>query len=78
MTIAKVDSTFKELQLVIIMVKTINDFVASYGEQVLSIIESCDGRRSLATISRDLNIPIGTLKYVAEELVLAGLLEIIF
>ncbi len=58
------------------MVKTRSDFVTIYGEKIISIIETCDGSRNLATIAEDLKIPLGTLMFIAEQLILAGLLEI--
>ena len=58
------------------MGKTLNDFVGIYGERIISIIESCDGSKSLEVIAKESNIPVDTLVFVAEQLVLAGLLEI--
>ena len=59
-----------------IMAKTISDFVEIYGERIISIIESCDGSKSLELIAKESNIPIETLLFVAEKMVLAGLLEV--
>ena len=58
------------------MAKTISDFVEIYGERIISIIESCDGSKSLEVIAKESNIPIETLLFVAEKMVLAGLLEV--
>ena len=58
------------------MGKTIEDFVEIYGEKIISIIESCDGNKSLETIAKESDVPVETLVFVAEQLVLAGLLEI--
>ncbi len=61
---------------VITMAKTLNDFVGIYGKRIISIIESCDGSKSLEVIAKESNIPVDTLIFVAEQLVLAGLLEV--
>jgi len=58
------------------MGKTISDFVEIYGDRIISVIESCDGSKSLEVIAKESNIPIETLVFVAEQLVLAGLLEV--
>lgn len=58
------------------MAKTIDDFVEIYGVRIISIIESCDGSKSMEVIAKESDIPIDTLLFVAEQLVLAGLLEV--
>ena len=58
------------------MGRTIDDFVEIYGERIISIVKSCDGSKSLEVIAKESQIPIETLVFVAEQLVLAGLLEI--
>ena len=58
------------------MGKTLSDFVEIYGERIISIIESCDGTKSMEAIAKESNIPVETLLFVAEKLVLAGLLEV--
>ena len=60
----------------VIMGKTLSDFVEIYGERIISIIESCDGTKSMEAIAKESNIPVETLLFVAEKLVLAGLLEV--
>ncbi|MGY5859416.1 MAG: hypothetical protein RTU63_08595 [Candidatus Thorarchaeota archaeon] len=58
------------------MGKTIKDFVEIYGKRIISIIQSCDGSKDLETISRETDIPLETLVFVAEQMVLEGLLEV--
>jgi aminopeptidase-like protein len=56
--------------------KTIIDFVRIYGEEIVSVVQSCDGCKSLIEIAKEMNIPIETLLFVAEQMVLEGLLEV--
>lgn len=56
--------------------KTIKDFVEIYGKKIISIIKFCDGSNNLETIAKETDIPIETLFFVAEQLVLEGLLEV--
>lgn len=61
---------------VITLGKTIADFVRIYGPKIISIIKSCDGSKDLTAIAKETDIPLETLFFVAEQLVLEGLLEV--
>lgn len=58
------------------ILKTMEDFVRIYGPKVVSVVQSCDGSRSLAEIAEESKIPIETLLFVAKQMVLEGLLEV--
>ena len=58
------------------MPRTIRDFEKIYGKEIIAILESFDGTKSMHVIAKETKIPLETLTYVAEQLVLAGLLEV--
>ena len=58
------------------VLKTIQDFERIYGKKARLIVQSCDGKKSLAEIAKETGISIGALLYVAEQMVLEGLLEV--
>ncbi|MGY5879095.1 MAG: hypothetical protein RTV31_02545 [Candidatus Thorarchaeota archaeon] len=57
--------------------KSIRYFEDIYGKATISaIMTSCDGNKTMEIIAEETKIPLETLVYVAEKLVLEGLLEI--
>jgi len=57
--------------------KTIGYFEEIYGKRTIAaIFESCDGSKTMEEVAEAIKIPLDTLVYVAEQLVLAGLLEV--
>jgi hypothetical protein len=61
---------------VVAVPKTIRDFEEIYGREIISVLESFDGTKSMADIAKEAKIPLETLTFVAEQLVLAGLLQV--
>lgn len=57
--------------------KSIHYFEEIYGKKTISaIMESCDGSKTMEAIAEETKIPLQTLLFVAEKMVLEGLLEV--
>ena len=59
------------------MGKSISYFEDMYGKNVISaLLESFDGNKTMEEVAEKTKIPLETLIFVAEKLILAGLLEV--
>ena len=62
---------------VVQMGKSISYFEDMYGKNVISaLLESFDGNKTMEEVAEKTKIPLETLIFVAEKLILAGLLEV--
>jgi small GTP-binding protein len=53
------------------------DTVKAYGQPVLKFVDYCDGRTSFEDVVRKVGVSINAMKFVAQKLVLDGILEIV-
>jgi len=57
--------------------KSIHYFEEIYGKKIISaIMESCDGSKTMEVIAEETKIPLETLIFVAEKMVLEGILKV--